>query len=161
MDLDSNAACISYRTGWHSISADTTFDPWFIVTNPSGCSFTYADDNFDCTYPPPEYTCPSVSIDTEEGTYQIIVMAYSSSCAGDTAEYELTINADWDGAELTNLVDDYDRYPYNEVEYAVNGCADIYAEDETAPGTPCVPEAHGLVGDEDPADDDPEDDDTD
>ena len=55
--------------------------------------------------------------------------------------------AGWDVA-LTNVADDKVRFPYNEIEYSVNGCADIYPEGETAPGTPCEPVPHGLVGDD-------------
>jgi len=128
-----------------TVSADTAFDPWLFVVEPDGCTTAFADDNFDCTYPPPEYSCPAAAVSTEAGTYQIGVMAYNGSCAGGSAEYELSINADWD-VELTNIADDVASHPYNSTQYSVNGCADVYAEGEDAPGTPCVPPDHGLGG---------------
>jgi hypothetical protein len=128
-----------------TVSDSTTFDPWFFVIDPDGCTTYLADDNFECAYPPPEYSCPSVSLAAEAGTYQIAVLGYADSCAGSTAEYELTVDGA-DGATLTLIADDADSSvsTWESTEYAVNGCADIYAEGETAPGTPCEAVAHGL-----------------
>lgn len=78
-----------------TVSSDTAFDIVMWVNGPDSCTLGYADDTVDCTFPPPAYQCPSMQLeDLDAGTHQIVVApsSYASgSCAGDVAEYSLSI----------------------------------------------------------------------
>jgi hypothetical protein len=78
-----------------TVSAATTFDPYFDVYVGSvfGNVAGGADDSFDCTFPPPNYQCPSDTIDAEAtGNYIIdVAQASSGDCVGSIAEYDLNI----------------------------------------------------------------------
>ena len=78
-----------------TVADATTFDPWFVVNDSAGCSIFGADDSFACTFPPPKYDCPAGTLTATAGTYEIIVQNYGN-CAGDVAEYKLTVDADAD-----------------------------------------------------------------
>jgi len=74
-----------------TLAEDSSFDPWFWVNNPTGCTRVYANDNFTCAYPPPHWGwCPSALILADEaGTWQVVVGAYG--CAGDEGAYEVRV----------------------------------------------------------------------
>lgn len=72
-----------------TVAADTAFDPYFLINGPDTCTEGIADDSFDCTFTPTDYSCPSAKLDVDaDGTYQIIVGSYGS-CTGETADYEI------------------------------------------------------------------------
>jgi hypothetical protein len=93
-----------------TVAGPTAFDPLMWVNDPSGCSFLYNDDSFDCTYPPPSYQCPAVD-DTLSagGTYQIVVASYGS-CAGSAGAYEVRVDVGGRDPGLMLLQDNIDRY---------------------------------------------------
>jgi hypothetical protein len=95
---DGSAVSISVDTN----SADTAFDPRMWVNGPDSCTTDYADDNFDCTYPPPSYMCPSIETAGTAGVYQVVVTSYGS-CAGSEAGYTLAVEG---GTNVTLVVDD-------------------------------------------------------
>ena len=96
-------------------SLATAFDPYVWVQDASGCVVGYSDDSFTCTYPPPSYECPSVSLDeTEGGTYEVIVLMYGS-CAGSVGEYEIVVEHDSD-PKLTLVHDNVSRYDVLTIE---------------------------------------------
>ncbi|MFH1467430.1 MAG: hypothetical protein ABIO70_23805 [Pseudomonadota bacterium] len=73
-----------------TVADATTFDPAFWINDPSGCTVTGADDTFTCTFPPPEYSCPSAVIrGAEAGTYEVVI--YNWDCVGDTGAYEIRV----------------------------------------------------------------------
>jgi hypothetical protein len=111
---DGSAVSVTVDT----VAADSAFDPVLWVNDPDMCSVVYADDNFDCTFPPADYQCPSFQLDsTTAGTYQVVVKSWGS-CTGDSAAYQLTIDG---GADLTLAVDDATSgYPYT-VDIAGSG----------------------------------------
>ncbi len=84
-----------------TVSDDTAFDPRMWVNDGDACTVYYADDNFTCTFPPPQYTCPSIETEaTEAGvTYSVYVASYGS-CAGSEAGYAIKI----DGAAPGSVV---------------------------------------------------------
>ena len=47
-------------------SDDTAFDPRAWLNGADGCTLAYSDDSFDCTHPPPAYSCPSLSFEVIE-----------------------------------------------------------------------------------------------
>lgn len=72
-----------------TVSADTAADLAFFVNDPDGCTMTFADDSFECSFAPTQHACPSVSIPvTATGIHQVIVWSYGS-CVGDRAGYSL------------------------------------------------------------------------
>ncbi len=91
-----------------TLSADTTFDPRLRqLTTPGDYSENLAlttvlgDDNFECAFPPPLFSCPETDL-LEEGTYEVIVeSATTGNCTGDIGEYEMFIDGDATGT-LTN-----------------------------------------------------------
>ncbi|MDP2311910.1 MAG: hypothetical protein Q8P41_03330 [Pseudomonadota bacterium] len=86
-----------------TVDATTAFDAKIWVNDPDGCSVGFADDSFDCTYPPPTWQCPSTQITTPTaGTYQIVVESLGD-CAGSTAEYQLLVDG---GTDVVLVHDD-------------------------------------------------------
>jgi hypothetical protein len=75
-----------------TVDAGTAFDPVVWVNDASGCTVARADDSFDCTFPPPRYSCPGLVIeDLAAETYEVVVKSYGS-CAGTSANYELSVD---------------------------------------------------------------------
>jgi hypothetical protein len=64
-----------------TISAGTTFDPvaWFSA-DPNGTvskTSPFGDDEFDCTFPPPEFSCPQLDA---PGAGFLVVAGYDENC---------------------------------------------------------------------------------
>lgn len=77
-----------------TVDAETTFDPIFWINGPDGCTTVYADDNFDCAYPPPSWSCPSWRGTLAPGRYELAVAASVSNghCVdGPDGRYAVTI----------------------------------------------------------------------
>ncbi len=87
-----------------TVAADTAFDPRLYVNGPDGCTGWTADDNFDCTFPPPSYRCPAVSLGTADGDYRVVVLA-AGSCAGTLGAYTIRVDG-VAGASLALVEDD-------------------------------------------------------
>lgn len=79
-----------------TVSAETTFDPRLFVINEDGCVVASADDNFECTFPPPSFRCPASTVELEPGEYTILVSSFIDTCLEGTeiGEYELRIDAE-------------------------------------------------------------------
>ena len=113
------------------IAVDTTatttaFDPLMWVNDPAGCTLNSSDDSFDCTYPPPSYQCPSMTLSlADRGLYQVVVASYGS-CAGSIGAYELTVDLGGVDPSLTLLHDDADRYAAGSIyAFDISGQATI------------------------------------
>ncbi len=87
-----------------TVASDTAFDPRLYLNRPDGCTHVTADDNFDCTFPPPSYACPAVELPTDDGTYEVVVLA-AGSCVGEVAGYSIRVDGPA-GATLQLAVDD-------------------------------------------------------
>lgn len=87
-----------------TVADDTAFDPRLYLNTPDGCTSMTADDNFDCTFPPPSYACPSLELQTGAGTHQVVIIA-AGSCAGEIAEYSIRVDGPA-GDSLQLAVDD-------------------------------------------------------
>ncbi|MEQ1506541.1 MAG: PPC domain-containing protein [Myxococcota bacterium] len=83
-----------------TVAADTAFDPWFTISDDTGCTYYAADENFSCAFRPPTgYKCPSGEFTApHDGSYAIAVIAYSEaigddkSCGGrETGAYDLQV----------------------------------------------------------------------
>lgn len=90
-----------------TLADDTTFDSLLVINGPDGCTEVLAQDNFLCSYPPPTYLCPAwAEPRAEGGTWQVAVLNMGS-CAGDVAEYALTV----EGVEdITLTSDNFDAF---------------------------------------------------
>jgi hypothetical protein len=108
-----------------TVAADTTFDPFFWINDASDCIVDGADDSFDCTFPPPEYQCPSGTLTAVAGTFQIVVGTYAG-CEGATSEYKLTVGASADPS-LTLLEDDSPAYSVTVVNQSISGSGTLSA----------------------------------
>ena len=76
-----------------TVDAATAFDPAFLVNDPSGCTIMSTDDNFDCTFPPPTYWCPTAQFEaTTAGAYEVTVFS-RGDCAGSTSKYQIQVQA--------------------------------------------------------------------
>ena len=85
-----------------TVAAGTAFDPALDIHATLDPPFEDAalaggDDEFDCTFPPPDYSCPSATVDGT-GNVALVVMNLGS-CAGATGEYR--IESDPGGISLT------------------------------------------------------------
>ncbi len=89
-----------------TIADETAFDPalWVNDTANDACILAYSDDTAPCTFPPPEYDCPSLQVESNGGPLEVIVASFGD-CAGDTAEYQLLVEAAGT-LEVTLVVDD-------------------------------------------------------
>jgi hypothetical protein len=75
-----------------TIAANSAADMAFYLNDPDDCTIAAADDNFDCTYPPTAYQCPSVKFTAEtSGVHKVLVYTYGS-CTGTKAGYELRVD---------------------------------------------------------------------
>lgn len=80
-----------------TVAADTAADLALFVNAPDGCSVTFADDSFPCTFPPTEHTCPAVEVPaTQAGVWSVVVWSYGD-CTGDRADYALAVWSVEDG----------------------------------------------------------------
>ena len=93
----------TYAVSVDTVSDADAFDPHFYLNDATGCSVMYTDDNFDCTFEPAAYYCPSGEIVVTEGTHYVIVMSYGS-CNGTDAAYEILVDAPADPT-LTLVLD--------------------------------------------------------
>lgn len=75
-----------------TVGADSTFDPGIELIDPSGCTVVVADDSFDCTFPPANYSCPSLRYEAQlDGAHRVLVKALGQ-CAGDRASYSIHVD---------------------------------------------------------------------
>ncbi len=109
-----------------TVADGTAFDPFFWINDTAGCVVDGADDSFDCTFPPPEYQCPSGTLTAVAGTFQVVVGNYGS-CNGAVGDYSLTVGATTDPT-LTLLEDDAPAYAVTVVSHAVSGSGTLSAE---------------------------------
>lgn len=102
-----------------TVSADTTFDPRVMVMNTEGCVVGSADDSFECSYPPPAYSCPAVSMELEPGTYTILVTSFIDGCVDGVDEGEYKLRVDSETPIRPTLVED-DIYRYEQIPTATD-----------------------------------------
>lgn len=95
-----------------TVSASTTFDPALWVNDVANgrCLKGFGDDNFDCTEPPPSFSCPAVRFAAEGGVYEVVVYS-EGQCADALAEYAIGVEATADPS-LTLQADDIELSPY-------------------------------------------------
>lgn len=74
-----------------TVGADTAFDAGLFVSGQDGCAVLSADDTFDCTFPPPRFSCPAGEFESDGSEYDLVVR-HLGNCAGSTAEYTLRIS---------------------------------------------------------------------
>ena len=75
-----------------TVTGETPFDPVMWVNGADTCTYYYADDNVDCTNPPPTYTCPTWSGELAAGVYQLVVSGTSYDCDSGSGTYELKVD---------------------------------------------------------------------
>jgi hypothetical protein len=92
------------------VSDDTAFDPYTWMNDASeACLMAESDDSFECTYPPPDYSCPSFTFESEGNAYDIVVASFGSCVDEETGGYSISIDADSD-PDLTLSADDAGIY---------------------------------------------------
>jgi hypothetical protein len=85
---------------------DTAFDAAFVIIDDTGCPLIEVDDQFECTYPPPAWTCPAYNLSTTKGTtYQILVHSWADHYGSKAGDYTLSIQSKGDPG-LTLVKDD-------------------------------------------------------
>lgn len=101
-----------------TVAADSAFDTVLYIEDPSGCLVAKGDDTFRCSFAPEQFSCGGGKFTPEEtGTYRIIAGSFGYCTApdadrdgfGDTAEYRLSIDADYD-PQLALEQDEAPRY---------------------------------------------------
>lgn len=85
-----------------TVDASTAADLWLWLDGPDGCTELVADDEVDCSYPPPRFRCPATSVTVEPGPWRLAVASTGEACAGERAGYRLTVA----GAEPTLAQDE-------------------------------------------------------
>ena len=109
--VDDTYAYVSIDT----VSAETAFDPRFFIMDSDTCNLAVADENFECSFPPPsDYWCPAHKLETTKGeVYTVFVYPFIDCGFGDgtTGEYELYLKTNADPSlalqnegELTPLI---------------------------------------------------------
>lgn len=67
---------------------ETAFDPKLLLLSPEGCIFEWADDDVECTYPPPTFLCPAMSVVLNQpGVWKLAVLAHPT-CEDSTSPVE-------------------------------------------------------------------------
>ncbi len=92
------------------ITVDTTdpktaFDPFMTVMDSTTCILGRADDAFACTYPPIDYSCPSIHLPTTKGTSYTILVEPIGSHWDIVGDYKLSLDTIADPS-LTLVADD-------------------------------------------------------
>ncbi len=95
-----------------TVAAATTFDPAFTLYDPAdpdtGEYLGGGDDEFDCTFPPPEYSCPEATYTaTTAGVVGIAVENYGCPGTDALAVYVLRVQVNGAAAPATLVLDDY------------------------------------------------------
>ncbi|PKN28052.1 MAG: hypothetical protein CVU65_00395 [Deltaproteobacteria bacterium HGW-Deltaproteobacteria-22] len=86
-----------------TVDAQTAADLRLRVRAPDGTELHEADDDFDCTFPPPQWSCPSYTFSAASGgLYTVeIYVGTSEACADRTrVRYELTTTVGGAPAEM-------------------------------------------------------------
>ncbi len=86
-----------------TVDAQTAADLRLLVRTPDGAELHEADDDFACTFPPPQWSCPSYTFSAAAaGLYTVeIYVGTSESCADRTrVRYELTATVAGAPAEM-------------------------------------------------------------
>ena len=109
-----------------TVADGTAFDPFFWVNDTAGCMVGGADDSFECTFTPAEYSCPSGTLTGVAGTFQVVVGNYGS-CIGTEGDYSLTVGATLD-PNVTLLEDDTPAYLITAVNHVVSGSGTLSAQ---------------------------------
>ncbi len=96
-----------------TVAAATTFDPavtLYATPDPdNGTYLTNGDDEFTCTSPSPEYSCPEATTTAKAaGTIGIIVQNYGCPGTSALSEYVLRVQLDGAAAPPTLVMDDYE-----------------------------------------------------
>jgi hypothetical protein len=123
-----------------TIAEETRFDAAFWVNKPNGCFLNYANDTFDCTYPPSAGKCPASQFQVTEGTHEIVVFSWGS-CATQYPEYTISLDASWD-PDLTLKTDNADRYLEQTLTFSsfeANGCGILYDDGIPDEAVRCEP----------------------
>ncbi len=93
-----------------TVAAETAFDPglWLLnVVDDPPSDVAEGDDEFDCTFPPPTYTCPEASGTVSGAMPGVYVFTYDD-CVGSVGEYELSVTVDGAPVALTLARDDHE-----------------------------------------------------
>jgi hypothetical protein len=94
-----------------TISSSSAFDPWLLFLD-SSLDYNNAlgnfDDEFTCTYPPPQYSCPQGSVTVPSGGLYFYVTHASQNCSGSLAQYSITMTVDGFSSNDWYLVSDDD-----------------------------------------------------
>lgn len=110
-----------------TVADASAFDPQFYITDAAACAISYADDNFDCTYPPPTYQCPAANLGVlAVGTYTAVVGSWND-CNGSIGTYELRTEGT---LNLTLTHDDVDAQALTatyQYETAISGSGTLTA----------------------------------
>jgi hypothetical protein len=91
-----------------TVDAQTAADTRLRVLRPDGSELHEADDEVDCTYPPPSYRCPEHSfVAGADGLYGVeVYVGASQSCTDPAvANYELTVTVEGAQVELVHVKD--------------------------------------------------------
>ena len=94
-----------------TISLATAFDPSFrFYPDPPqyGGSLLAGDDEFDCTFPPPNYSCPEGSMEINDSGSWFVEIRNEGSCVTglSAGEYVITVTLDGASVSLTQYADD-------------------------------------------------------
>ncbi len=92
---------------------ESAFDPKLLLISPDGCIFDWADDDVECTYPPPTYLCPAMSVVLNQpGIWKLAVLAHPT-CEDSTSPVEYLVQVGGISA-LPVLIDDdlHETMPY-------------------------------------------------
>ncbi len=92
-----------------TVSAATTFDPAVTLYGDPDLNdwIDSADDDFACTFPPPEYECPELEIEAPAGNLYIVVsVADYEQCASSEVRYDLDVRVNGAAASVELIGDD-------------------------------------------------------
>jgi hypothetical protein len=101
----STAAGQTYTVTVDTVNAESAFDPLMVLTDGETCMLGSGDDDIDCTYPPPTYSCPSQVIEGTGAPVWIFVTSLGD-CAGTSSDYVLKVDYSSITAPLVTLESD-------------------------------------------------------
>lgn len=93
-----------------TVDAGTTFDPVMTLLKgadvATGTEVGYSDDDMDCTFPPPEYSCPFWEGTVQEAGSYLALVEVASVCPNPLGRYLINVRVNGADVEPVLISDD-------------------------------------------------------
>ena len=114
-----DAAAGNVQVSADTVREGTTGDLYMYIADEDRCLLSWGEDEHPCTYPPPDYACPSISESLAPGNYKLVVSSHGD-CDDTTVEYVVNVT----NGDLSLLSDDFEVTEYT-VDWALRAAGSV------------------------------------